>query len=59
MMAEKKKYGTPEVKKVKLVAEEAVLTNCKNGNATGPLDPAGAFGCRDPIAGVECKEPGS
>lgn len=33
----KRAYAKPEVSKVKLAAEEAVLTNCKNDTTQGPL----------------------
>lgn len=35
-MTERKDYTKPEVKKVKLVAEEAVLSNCKTQAIAGP-----------------------
>ena len=36
MTKSKKPYTTPTVKKIKLVAEEAVLGVCKNETAAGP-----------------------
>ena len=36
MTKSKKPYTTPTLKKVKLVAEEAVLGVCKNETAAGP-----------------------
>ena len=36
MINPKKPYTTPTVKKVKLVADEAVLGVCKNDTAPGP-----------------------
>jgi hypothetical protein len=35
----KRPYVTPEVRKVNLRPEEAVLGNCKTGGATGPGTP--------------------
>lgn len=35
----KKPYTTPTVRKVKLVAEEAVLGNCKSDISVGPNQP--------------------
>lgn len=34
-----KKYQKPQLTRVKLVAEEAVLTGCANKDSTGPSTP--------------------
>ena len=50
-MIKKKTYGKPEIKKVSLVPEEAVLQVCKNH-----LDPTGSVGPYG--AGTACGFPG-
>ena len=51
----KKKYSEPEIKKIDLKIEEAVLTNCKMPvfESTGP----GGHECH--LAGVPCNSIGS
>lgn len=44
-MTEKKRWSKPVCEKVKLVAEEAVITGCKIGTVVGP---GGYAGCTRP-----------
>ena len=39
----RKRYVKPEIKKVDLTPEEAVLGACKNGGHAGPAQPACSF----------------
>jgi len=52
----KKKYREPEVKKIKLDAETAVLGFCKTDANAGPHP---AFGCSGPGGSHPCSAPGS
>lgn len=54
-MTKKKDYRKPELHKVGLAADEAVLNNCKSDVAIGPH--LGGR-CVD-TAGVVCSQPGS
>jgi hypothetical protein len=47
-------YQSPEVVRVSLRPEEAVLGHCKVSGAAGP----GSAGCRSPLSGP-CRTPGS
>jgi hypothetical protein len=49
-MTAKKPYQKPEVKKVDLRPEEAVLTGCKNSSGTWCIAGAGDSGC--PICSI-------
>lgn len=52
-MTEKKEYKKPKLAHVKVIAEEAVLTNCKTNVQQGPNAPECV------IPGAQCNEPGS
>ena len=52
----KKEYQEPEVKKVELVPEEALLTSCKTAGYTGV---GYKYGACDASFGISCKEVGS
>lgn len=52
-MTEKKEHAKPEIKEVKLAADEAVLTNCKTQTAVGP----NSSPCADDVP--ICSEAGS
>lgn len=53
-MTGNKKYKKPELEHVKLMAEEAVLSNCKIPHLSGPMTSPGCD-----LATGPCQEPGS
>ena len=56
----KKNYESPEVVRVKLVFEEAVLTACKQMKHSGPHSSGGAGGCVNfTHTPINCFEPGT
>jgi hypothetical protein len=59
-MNQKKPYISPDIVRVQLVFEEAVLTACKRLKKFGPYTASGAAGCVDfTKSPIECFEAGT